>query len=90
MIYGKTEEEHLNHIRMVLDLLRKHMLYGKLSKCEFMKDSTEYLGHIVTRDGIKVNPKKVFSAHSPCFPLFCFPFFIAAATEILYGKLLNL
>ena len=61
LIYSKTEEEHLNNIRIALDLLWKHIFYGKLSQCEFMKDSIEYLGHIVTRDGIKVTPKKVES-----------------------------
>ena len=61
LIYSKTEEDHLDHVQIVLDLLRKHKLYGKLSKCKFMKDSIEYLGHVITREGIKVNPKKVES-----------------------------
>ena len=59
LIYSKTKEEHLKHIRIVLELLRKHKLYGKRSKCDFMKDSIAYLGHIITRDGITVDPKKV-------------------------------
>jgi hypothetical protein len=53
LIYSKTKSEHLAHIRSVLSLLRKNGLYVKLSKCSFMQEETEFLGHVITKDGIK-------------------------------------
>jgi hypothetical protein len=55
LIYSKTKAEHLQHLRSVLALLRKNGLYAKLSKCSFMQDETEFLGHTVTKDGIKTS-----------------------------------
>ena len=43
LIYSKTKEEHLNHLNIVLDILEKHSLFAKLSKCDFMKNNIEYL-----------------------------------------------
>jgi hypothetical protein len=59
LIYSKTEEEHLSHIRTILQTLRQHKLYVKLSKCEFFKPELKFLGHIVGREGIKVDPAKL-------------------------------
>ena len=53
LIYSKTKAEHLQHLRSVLALLRKNGLYAKLSKCSFMQDETEFLGHTITKEGIK-------------------------------------
>jgi len=58
-IYSKTKEEHVEHLKVILDLLRKHKLYGKLSKCTFLTQSIEYLGHVISKNGIQVNPKKI-------------------------------
>jgi transposase InsO family protein len=55
LIYSKTKAEHLRHIRSVLALLRQHGLYAKLSKCSFMQEETEFLGHVVSKDGIHTN-----------------------------------
>ncbi|GJJ76346.1 hypothetical protein EMPS_08705 [Entomortierella parvispora] len=55
LIYSKTKKEHLQHLRSVLALLRKNGLYAKLSKCSFMQDETEFLGHTITKDGIKTS-----------------------------------
>jgi len=52
LIYSKSKEEHLAHIRSVLSLLRKNGLYAKLSKCSFMQEETEFLGHVVSKNGI--------------------------------------
>src|SRR3954468_19781935 len=52
LIYSQDEQEHAEHLRQVLRLLRQHQLYGKISKCEFFKKSVEYLGHIISSDGI--------------------------------------
>ena len=59
MIYSKTPAEHTEHIRKVLEVLRKEKLYAKLSKCDFNKTEVPFLGHIVGRHGIRVNPKKI-------------------------------
>ena len=59
LIYSKTEEEHENHLRLVLQRLREHQLYAKLSKCDFFQPELRFLGHIVGQHGIKVDPDKV-------------------------------
>jgi hypothetical protein len=48
LIYSKSEEEHEKHLRMVLQVLREHQLYAKLSKCSFYKKNIHYLGHIIS------------------------------------------
>ena len=59
LIYSKSVEEHENHLRIVLQLLQEKKLYAKLKKCEFWLDSVAFLGHVVSKDGIAVDPKKV-------------------------------
>ncbi|WVZ63455.1 hypothetical protein U9M48_013086 [Paspalum notatum var. saurae] len=61
LIYSKTEEEHEEHLRLVLQKLRGHKLYAKLSKCEFWLDQVPFLGHIVSKGGIMVDPGKISS-----------------------------
>jgi hypothetical protein len=59
LVYSKTEEEHEQHLRMVLQVLREHQLYAKLSKCSFYQRQIHYLGHIISKEGIVVDPEKV-------------------------------
>jgi hypothetical protein len=59
LIYSQSEEEHADHLRMVLHRLREHRLYAKLSKCEFWIDEVLFLGHIINKEGLAVDPKKV-------------------------------
>jgi transposase InsO family protein len=59
LIYSKSEAEHLEHIRLVLQTLREHKLYAKLSKCEFGKPTLLFLGHIIGEDGISMDPDKL-------------------------------
>jgi hypothetical protein len=59
LIYSKSEEEHENHLRMVLKVLRWHKLYAKLSKYIFYQKKIHYLGHIISAYGIAVDPKKI-------------------------------
>ena len=59
LIYSKNEEEHEEHFRLTLQLLREHHFYAKLSKCDFYKDRIHYLGHIISDEGISVDPKKI-------------------------------
>lgn len=59
LVFSKNQEEHLEHLRKVFDILRKNKLYAKLTKCHFAKEELEYLGHVVGKDGIKVDPRKI-------------------------------
>ncbi|WVZ76473.1 hypothetical protein U9M48_024449 [Paspalum notatum var. saurae] len=63
LIYSKTEEEHEEHLRLVLRKPRDHKLYAKLSKCEFWLDQVPFLGHIVSKGGIMVDPKEDQQCH---------------------------
>ena len=58
LVYSRTWEEHLKHIRVVLTKLREQRLYGKISNCEFGIQEVEYLGHILQPSGIRVDPHK--------------------------------
>ena len=60
LIYRKSPEEHAQHLEMVLQKLREHKYnYAKRSKCHFNQPEVEFLGHVVGRDGVRVDPKKV-------------------------------
>jgi RNase H-like domain found in reverse transcriptase/Reverse transcriptase (RNA-dependent DNA polymerase)/Aspartyl protease len=61
LIYSSSETEHVEHVRQVLQVLRESKLYAKISKCEFMRDRVEYVGHIVSAEGVSVDPKKIAS-----------------------------
>ena len=58
LVYSKNVEEHEDHLRINLQFLREHKLYAKLSKCDFYKDRIHYLGHIISDEGIYVDPEK--------------------------------
>jgi hypothetical protein len=59
IIYSKTWQSHLTHVNQVLHLLSKHKHFLKQSKCAFGSYEVEYLGHIVGKDGVWVDPKKI-------------------------------
>ncbi|KAI3826071.1 hypothetical protein L1987_00113 [Smallanthus sonchifolius] len=59
LIYSKTKADHEQHLRLVLDLLKKEQLYAKFSKCEFWLKEVQFLGHIVNDKGIHVDPAKI-------------------------------
>ncbi|GKC60718.1 putative reverse transcriptase domain-containing protein, partial [Tanacetum coccineum] len=59
LVYSKSEEEHEQHLRIVLEILRQKKLYAKFSKCEFWLQQVAFLGHIVSADGIIMDPSKV-------------------------------
>jgi hypothetical protein len=59
LIYSRSKEEHEEHLRIVLQLLRDHQLYVKFSKCEFYIKEVPFLGHVVSPEGIAVDPSKV-------------------------------
>ncbi|KAI3811948.1 hypothetical protein L1987_16646 [Smallanthus sonchifolius] len=59
LIYSKTKTEHEQHLRLILEFLKKEQLYAKFSKCEFWLKEVQFLGHIVNDKGIHVDPAKI-------------------------------
>ena len=59
LIYSQSEEEHEDHLRIVLQALREHKLYTKFSKCEFWLTEVRFLGHVVSASGVSVDAEKV-------------------------------
>ncbi|XP_016704759.1 uncharacterized protein [Gossypium hirsutum] len=61
LVYSQSEDEHVEHLRVVLKTLREKQLYGKFSKCEFWLREVSFLGHIVSIEGIRVDPNKILA-----------------------------
>jgi Reverse transcriptase (RNA-dependent DNA polymerase) len=59
LIHSHTPEEHLEHIELAFKKMREHKLYGKLSKSMFMRKELDYLGHVISGEGISVGPAKM-------------------------------
>ena len=59
LVYLKSMEEHIYHLRTILQILRENQLYAKFSKYDFWTESVSFLGHVVTKDGIQVDPQKI-------------------------------
>ena len=59
LIYSKMKEEHDEHLQIILQVLREHKLYAKFSKCEFYKDELQYLGNVISEEGISVDLDKI-------------------------------
>ncbi|KAI3802550.1 hypothetical protein L1987_30686 [Smallanthus sonchifolius] len=59
LIYSKSQEEHEEHLRLILELLKQEQLYAKFSKCDFWIREVQYLGHVINEKGIHVDPAKV-------------------------------
>jgi hypothetical protein len=59
LVYSRSEEEHEEHLRLALQKLQEYRLYAKLSKCEFWMKQVAFLGHIISKGGISVDPSKV-------------------------------
>ena len=59
LIYSKDRDEHTIHLRTVLQTLRKHKLHNKYKKHEFWLEEVLFLGHVISKEGIKVDLKKV-------------------------------
>ena len=58
LVYSSNEEEHAEHLMLVLQRLKEEQLYAKFSKCEFWLTQIGFLGHVVSGDGISVDPDK--------------------------------
>ncbi|GJP59195.1 hypothetical protein CLOP_g9431 [Closterium sp. NIES-67] len=59
LIYSTTREQHLKDLEAVFSLLQQHRLITKGSKCEFLKQELEFLGHVISINGVKIDPKKI-------------------------------
>jgi hypothetical protein len=59
LVYSTSEEEHEEHLRLTLQKLRENRLYAKLSKCEFWMKQVAFLGHVISKGGISVDPSNV-------------------------------
>ena len=59
LVYSKNEEDNLEHLIVVLTRLRENKLYAKFSKCEFWLRKVPFLGHVLSENGISVDPSKV-------------------------------
>ena len=59
LVYSRTKDEHTEHLRMVLEISRERQLYTKFSKCEFWLDKIIFLGHVISAEGIYVDPSKI-------------------------------
>ncbi|GJU07005.1 putative reverse transcriptase domain-containing protein [Tanacetum coccineum] len=61
LIYSKSKQEHEEHLKLILELLKKEELYAKFSKCEFWIPKVQFLGHVIDSKGIHVDPAKIES-----------------------------
>ena len=59
LVYSKNKEEHAKHLRIVLTCLREHQLYAKFSKCDFWLKEVQFLGHVLSAEGVAIDPSKV-------------------------------
>eukprot|EP00253_Pinus_taeda_P014522 PITA_14522 len=59
LIYSRSRKEHEENLRVVLQTLREHQLYANFCKCDFFKEEIQYLGHVITKEGIAVDPEKI-------------------------------
>ena len=59
LVYSGSPEEHAEHLRTVLQILRERQLYAKFSKCQFWLDKVAFLGHVISAKGISVDPQKI-------------------------------
>jgi hypothetical protein len=59
LVYSKSDEEHAEHLRIVLGVLKEKKLFAKLSKCEFWLREVSFFGHVISKGGIVVDPSKV-------------------------------
>ncbi|GJS62106.1 reverse transcriptase domain-containing protein [Tanacetum coccineum] len=68
LIYSRNEEEHANHLKIILELLRKEKLYAKFSKCDFWIHIVQFLGHLIDSQGLHVDPAKIKAVKNSTSP----------------------
>ncbi|GKA89415.1 putative reverse transcriptase domain-containing protein [Tanacetum coccineum] len=68
LIYSRNKEEHADHLRIILELLRKDKLYAKFSKCDFWICIVQFLGHLIDSQGLYVDPTKIKAVKNWAYP----------------------
>ncbi|GJU27286.1 putative reverse transcriptase domain-containing protein [Tanacetum coccineum] len=68
LVYSNDKKEHGKHLKIILELLKKERLYAKFSKCDFWLDSIQFLGHVIDRSGVHVDPAKIKAIKSWATP----------------------
>ena len=63
LIYSRSENEHVDHLRILFQVLKAYQFFSKFGKCEFILSSVGFLGHVVSSKGIEVDSKKTKSWH---------------------------
>lgn len=58
-VYSPSIESHVTHLKLVFELLRNNQLFVKASKCEFAKERVEYLGHVISKQGVEADKGKI-------------------------------
>ena len=59
LVYSGSPEEHAEHLRTVLQILLERQLYAKFSKCQFWLDKVAFLGHVISAEGVSMDPQKI-------------------------------
>jgi hypothetical protein len=59
VVFSNKKEDHLQHLKVILDALRKHQLYANLKKCSFLQESLVFLGFVISTEGVKMDSEKV-------------------------------
>jgi hypothetical protein len=59
LVYSPTMQAHSQHLKLTLEVLRAHQLFAKRSKCKFRCSEIDYLGHLISAEGVKANDKKL-------------------------------
>lgn len=59
LVFNKSFLDHIGHLRLVFEMLAKHQLYAKQSKCMFATNEVEYLGHLISSEGVRTDPKRI-------------------------------
>ena len=59
LVFSKNKEDHLQHLKIILDKLRKHQLYANLNKCRFLQESLVFVGSFISTKGVNMDSKKV-------------------------------
>nr|GEZ78840.1 hypothetical protein [Tanacetum cinerariifolium]GEZ78851.1 hypothetical protein [Tanacetum cinerariifolium] len=69
LVYSKDVEEHEKHLKIILELLKKERLYAKFLKCDFWLDSVQFIGYVIDRNGVHVDPAKIEAIKSWAAPM---------------------
>ena len=59
LVYSKSREEHAKHLHIVLNILAAHKIYAKFKKCDFWMEKVHFLGHVISKEGISMDPAKI-------------------------------